>query len=123
MRHAAVLALLATMPAAAQELRLPEDAWSTRFAGLHAADGACDDADAVWAFALGTVEMGRTICTALGKMIWEDGRLVVPLSQCSRMGEPVEPGWVALRDAGDSAITALTADGAEVRLVACPPPG
>jgi hypothetical protein len=123
MRCAALLALLAAMPAAAQERRIPEDAWSTRFAGLHAVDGACEDADAVWAFAPGTVEMGRTICTALVKMIWDDGRLVVPLSQCSRMGERVEPGWVALRDEGEDRITALTADGAEVRLAACPPPG
>jgi hypothetical protein len=39
------------------------------------------------------------------------------------MGERVEPGWVALRDEGEDRITALTADGAEVRLAACPPPG
>jgi hypothetical protein len=108
--------------AAEPELRLPDDAWESRFQGLHAVDGACEDADAVWAFAQGTAEMGRTICTAFGKMTWEAGWLLVPLSQCSRMGERVDGGTLALRDAGEGRILARVASG-EVSLAACPPPG
>lgn len=125
MLRALPLCLLLASPALGSEVeaRLPEDAWATRFHGLHAVNGDCADPDAVWAFAPGTVEMGRTICTALGKMIWQEGWLMIPVSQCSRMGEPVEPGWVALRDAGEAVIAAVAPDGSDVRLGACPAPG
>ena len=122
-RPATVFLILAPLAAAAAEpeLRIPAEAWATRFEGLHAVDGACEDPDAVWALASGTAEMGRTVCTAFGKMTWEEGWLLVPLSQCSRMGEPVEGGTLALRDAGEDRILARVASG-EVSLAACPPP-
>lgn len=105
------------------ESPIPEIAWKERFQGLHAVDGACGEANAVWAFATDTVEMGRTICTALGKMTWEDGWLIVPAAQCSRMGADVPSRRIWLR-AEDGAVTARL-EGAEtpVRLEPCPPPG
>ncbi len=103
------------------ETRLGEEAFQSRFQGLFAVDGACDDSDAVWAFALGSVEMGRTICTSLGKMTWEDGELVVPLADCQRMGEDMGETEIALRRESDSVIIARMGD-EEVRLEACEPP-
>lgn len=103
---------------------LPEIAWEESFQGLYAVEGACDDPDAVWAFALDALEMGRTICTSLGKMTWDGDWLVVPGGECSRMGESVESQWIALRDEGDGAISARTEDSdVPVRLEACSPHG
>jgi len=103
------------------ETRLGEEAWETRFQGLFAVDGACGDPDAVWAFAPGSVDMGRTICTSLGKMTWEDGELLVPMSDCQRMGEDVEEMEIALRRESESVIILNTGD-EELRLEACEPP-
>jgi len=103
---------------------LPEIAWEQSFQGLYAVDGACDEADAVWAFALNTIEMGRTICTSLGKMTWDGDWLVVPGGECSRMGESVGSQWVSLRDEGDGVISArIEGSDEEIRLEHCPPPG
>lgn len=102
---------------------LPEIAWEQSFQGLYAVDGACDESDAVWAFALNTIEMGRTICTSLGKLTWNEGWLVVPGGECSRMGESVESQWVSLRDEGDGVIAARIEGSDEVRLESCPHPG
>ena len=103
---------------------IPEVVWEERLQGLHAVDGACGEADQVWAIALGSVEMGRTICTALGKMTYDEGWLLVPASQCSRMGESVDDLWLALRGPEDGAVLArIGQDGETVRLLPCPPPG
>jgi hypothetical protein len=102
---------------------IPEVAWEERFQGLHAVDGACDEADAVWAFALNTVEMGRTICTSLGKIIWEDGWLLVPRRAMQPHGrggrQPLDrPARGRRRDRG-----ALRRLGSvEIRLERCPHP-
>ena len=103
---------------------IPEAAWDARFQGLYAVEGACDEPDAVWALARGTVETGRTICTSLGKMTWEDGWLHVPAAQCSRMGKPAESRWIAFRGEEGGAVSArVEGTGAPVRLEPCPPPG
>jgi len=93
----------------------------TRFQGLFAVDGACGDPEAVWALAPGSVDMGRTICTSLGKMTWEDGELVVPMSNCQRMGEDVEEMEIAVRRESETVIILTTGD-EELRLEACEPP-
>jgi hypothetical protein len=104
------------------EAPIPEVAWEERFQGLHAVNGACEDADAIWAFALNTVEMGRTICTSLGKIIWEDGWLLVPAAQCSRMGEEVESRWIALREEDGGIAARVEGSEAGIRLERCPHP-
>ena len=103
---------------------IPEVVWAERMQGLHAVDGACGEAELVWAFARDTVEMGRTVCTALGKMTYENDWLHVPASQCVRMGESVDDLWLALRGPEDGAVLArIGEEGETVRLLPCPPPG
>lgn len=103
---------------------IPEVYWEEEMQGLYAIDGACDDPDAVWAFALDTVDMGRTICTFLGKMTFHEGWLHVPAGQCSRMGESVDSIWIALREEEDGVLSARIGDADEVvRLISCPHPG
>lgn len=102
---------------------IPEVVWEERLQGLYAVEGACGEAELVWAFALDTVEMGRTVCTALGKMTFEDDWLHVPASQCVRMGESVEDRWIALRGPEDGAVLARVGEGEPLRLLPCLPPG
>lgn len=103
---------------------IPEVAWEETFQGLHAVDGACEDPDAIWAFARGTVEMGRTICTSLGKIVWEDGWLIVPASQCSHMGESRDSVRLRLRMEDGAALSARRDEADEViALRRCPHPG
>jgi hypothetical protein len=72
----------------------------------------------------GTIEMGRTICTSLGKMTWDEDWLVVPGGECSRMGESLDSQWVSLRDEGDGVISARIEGSDEaIRLESCPHPG
>lgn len=139
-RHTGAAAILAALPAAGfaqpqAEGRLdavtgrhdgdrpiPEVFWEEEVHGLYGVDGDCDDPDAVWAFAVQTVGMGRTICTALGKLTFHDDWLHIPASQCSRMGESVDDLWIALREAGDGAFSArIGEDGETLRLERCPP--
>jgi hypothetical protein len=103
---------------------IPEAAWENQFQGLYAVEGACDDADAIWAFALDTIEMGRTICTSLGKLTWDEEWLVVPGGQCSRMGESIDSQTVSLREESEGIVTARMEETDEtITLEYCPHPG
>jgi hypothetical protein len=97
--------------------------WQEDLQGLYAIDGACDEADVVWAFARDTVGMGRTVCTSLGKMTYEDDWLHVPASQCTRMGTSVDSPWLALREEeGGEVLARLDQSEDIIRLVRCPHP-
>lgn len=100
--------------------RLGYEAYSTRFQGLYAIDGACDRHDQVWALAPGSVTMGDIICLGLGKMTWEDDGLRIPLSQCTRNGEVVDDRVVSLREASGGDLAAITTGGERLTLSPCP---
>lgn len=99
------------------DTRLGEEAFLSRFQGLFAVDGECGDHESVWAFAPGSVTAGRTICTSLGKMTWEDEGLLIPMSQCSEMGEDRDDRTIAVSEADDGIM--VDVDGEELRLTSC----
>ena len=113
---------LASLPALAQDdgEDVPEAAWENRFMGSYAEDGACSDADRVWQLTDSSVQAGGVICNTLGKMTWEDGFLVVPMSDCQGGGAAVEDRVRALRR--DDATGALNVLGGEgmTTLQSCP---
>lgn len=89
------------------DTRLGDVAYETRFQGLWAEDGNCSDYDRTWAFASDTVKHGSMTCTGLGKMTWEDDRLVVPLGTCQVRAEDVEPETLSLSDPDGPEIVAV----------------
>lgn len=75
-------AALATPLAAQDDRPIPEAAWQAEFMGRYAVDGACDDDEATWLLNDFQVRFGSGWCTSMGKRTWEDGAMVVPLSDC-----------------------------------------
>lgn len=105
---------LAALPAAAeedrQETRLPEDSWQTRFMGVWAEDGRCDDPGKVWALSTNAVQMGRLNCSAIGKMTWSGDALKVPLSECREDEQPVRARTLLFREGPDETLVVTSGE-------------
>lgn len=117
---------LAALPAAAeedrQETRLPEASWETRFMGVWAEDGQCDDPEKVWALSTNAVQMGRLNCNAIGKMTWSEDALKVPLSECREDERPVRARTLLFREGPDETLVVTSADSEDdetIRLGIC----
>ena len=124
MRFVSVLAAAVILQAASassqdSETRIPEAAWETRFEGLYAVDGRCERHDAVWALARGSVTMGRVSCLGMGKRVWIDGALVVPLSRCRYMAEDRPDLRLSFRPRDDGTLD-VSGDEVSAHLVPCP---
>lgn len=90
--------------------RLGDSAYESRFQGLWAEDGACGDHERTWAFSVDSVMHGSLSCIGLGKMTWEDGRLLVPLGDCQMRGDDVTPEALSLSDPEGAEIIAVYGD-------------
>lgn len=94
-------AALATPLAAQDDRPVPEAAWEADFMGRYAVDGACDTDEATWLLNDFQVRVGTTWCTSMGKLTWEDGAMVVPLSDCRDGAVSVPDRIMTFRQDGD----------------------
>lgn len=63
---------------------LPQPYFRDNIIGRYAAPGRCDTDDVSDLLVISEVgvQIGEVLCEGVGKMTWEDGRLLVPLSTC-----------------------------------------
>jgi hypothetical protein len=72
------------LPSDISEEPLPESYFRDNLIGRYAAPGRCgtDAVDDLLVISAVGIQIGPVLCEGVGKMTWEDGRLLVPLSTC-----------------------------------------
>ncbi|KPQ17548.1 MAG: hypothetical protein HLUCCA09_01610 [Rhodobacteraceae bacterium HLUCCA09] len=72
------------LPGDISEEPLPEPYFRDNLIGRYAAPGRCDtdSVDDLLVISAVGIQIGPVLCEGIGKMTWEDGRLLVPLSIC-----------------------------------------
>ncbi|MEE4120554.1 MAG: hypothetical protein V2I65_16255 [Paracoccaceae bacterium] len=72
------------LPGDISEEPLPESYFRDNVIGRYAAPGRCgtDSVDELLVISAVGLQIGPVLCEGVGKMTWEDGRLLVPLSTC-----------------------------------------
>ncbi|ROT99480.1 hypothetical protein [Histidinibacterium lentulum] len=105
---AGALATIIAAPLTAQDDRpIPEAAWEAEFMGRYAVDGACNEDEATWLLNDFQVRFGSTWCTSMGKRTWEDGAMVVPLSDCREGAVSVPSRIMTFLQDGDDLIVQM----------------
>lgn len=101
------------------EERLPETAWQETFMGRYAVGGACDDPQSIWILTDFVVQFGSRRCSTMGKLTWEEGYLIAPLTDCRDGAReiPRETLGFAEREGGGLHVIGLEEP---VSLEACP---